>query len=468
VSRKDDLEQSIEESNALIHAYQAVLLESTSFMTKARARREIEEQRARIKTLQAELEALAEEAKPDQVFEPRTPQTRADGQRGNHIFISYSHSPPDSTYAHKLAAELERRGFKTWLDDKISIGDRWTQVLRTQIDTCAALMLVMTPRSQSADWVQNELAYARYRHKPIFPLLLEGDHWLEIAAIQYVNVQDGRLPSQKLYDALNLALGRDAAPAKLPSPVAEQNKLPDILAPRESFEPEMVLIPAGEFLMGSKLANDRWSRSNERPQHMLALPDYYMARTPVTRSQYLAFVQATGHPLPTDMERSLEDRRNHPIVGIDWTDTRAYCCWLTEVTSRCYTLPSEAQWEKGARGTDGRIYPWGNKWDAGRCNSHEEGKGDTTPVGAYRDGASPYGLLDMVGNVWEWTRSQGGRGYPYDPKDGREDVGADGVWVLRGGVFHVDARIARCAYRFCHSRDHSLRYVGFRMCIETL
>ena len=131
------------------------------------------------------------------------------------------------------------------------------------------------------------------------------------------------------------------------------------------------------------------------------------------------------------------------------------CQWLAEVTGKPYRLPSEAEWGKGARGGDGRIWPWGNQWDAERCNSWEGGKRDTTSVGAYPQGASPYGLLDMAGNVWEWTCSLWGKGlepsfkYPYDPADGREDLNApDSVLrVLRGGSWLVYLVVARCASR---------------------
>lgn len=241
-----------------------------------------------------------------------------------------------------------------------------------------------------------------------------------------------------------------------------------------SFEPETILIPAGEFLMGSDSHKDEYVLDDEQPQHSLRLPNYYLAKTPVTNAQYAAFVQATGYDRPFHWRggRLLTDKEDHPVVGVSWYDAMAYCRWLSEATGKLYSLPSEAEWEKGARGSDGRIYPWGSHWDAGRCNSQEGGKGDTTPVGAYPQGASPYGLLDVAGNVWEWTRSLWGENvlkadfkYPYNLEDGREDLDADAniFRVLRGGAFLNEFKNARCAYRSRGSPYHLFRYLGFRV-----
>jgi formylglycine-generating enzyme required for sulfatase activity len=153
----------------------------------------------------------------------------------------------------------------------------------------------------------------------------------------------------------------------------------------------------------------------------------------------------------------------------------AYCQWLSEKTGQAYRLPTEAEWEKAARGTGGRIYPWGNEWDETKLNSGEGGPGDTTPVGQYSpDGDSPYGAADMAGNVWEWTRSLWGRDpnepsfkYPYDPADGREDLDApDGILrVLRGGAFFSDRWLVRCAYRHGDGPDFFYGNFGFRVVV---
>jgi formylglycine-generating enzyme required for sulfatase activity len=152
-----------------------------------------------------------------------------------------------------------------------------------------------------------------------------------------------------------------------------------------------------------------------------------------------------------------------------------YCNWLAEVTGKAYRLPSEAEWEKGARGTDGRIYPWGNEWDSKRCNSWEGDPKETTPVDTYPEGASPYGLLDMVGNVWEWTRSLWGKSlfepdfkYPYKPDDGREnlDAGNDVCRVSRGGSWRYSRWNARCASRSRRVPGDFDSNVGFRVMVS--
>jgi formylglycine-generating enzyme required for sulfatase activity len=255
-----------------------------------------------------------------------------------------------------------------------------------------------------------------------------------------------------------------------------------VMERRLPFEPEMILIPAGEFLMGSDPTKDKHAWEIEQPQHTLYLPDYYLAKTPVTNAQYTAFVQATDHAPPEHWVggEPPEGKKDHPVVNVSWHDAMAYCRWLDGVTDEPYCLPSEAQWEKGARGSDGRIYPWGNQWDAERCNSWVGGKRDSTSVWAYPQGASPYGLLDMAGNVFEWTRSLWGEDdlrlsfkYPYDPTDGREDLDAPGVVlrVFRGGSFFPDerfihAKLVRCAFRFGALPYNFYRFLGFRVVVS--
>jgi formylglycine-generating enzyme required for sulfatase activity len=206
-------------------------------------------------------------------------------------------------------------------------------------------------------------------------------------------------------------------------------------------EPQWVEIPAGEFWMGEG-----------EKAHRVHVDTYLIARVPITNAQYRLFVEATGRQPPEDWEenRPPKGKESHPVVGVSWHNTLTYCAWLSEVTGRSIILPSEAEWEKAARGgKDKRIFPWGDAFHATLCNSSELGLGDTTPVGIFVDGASPYGVLDMAGNVWERTRSRY-KDYPYNPKDGRENLesGRDVARVLRGGAFCDSEDDVRCANRY--------------------
>jgi formylglycine-generating enzyme required for sulfatase activity len=230
---------------------------------------------------------------------------------------------------------------------------------------------------------------------------------------------------------------------------------------------KFVPVPKGKFLMGSRDDN-KLAYDDEKQQHTVEIPsDYWMARFLVTNEQYDLYVQAqkVKHPVS-----SWQKKKDHPVVSVSWNDAQAYCKWLNETQNAglpkgfLFRLPSEAEWEKAARGEFGFEWPWGNEFDAAKCNSEEGKNGVTTPVGAYSalGGDSPYGAADMVGNVWEWTQSLF-KGYPYDATDGREDLKASGSRVFRGGSFNRNHGSARCACRSGYDPD--LRYgdLGFRV-----
>ncbi len=310
-------------------------------------------------------------------------------------------------------------------------------------------------------------------------LLHGSDEGLALAAqeaLEHLADDDSRRVSAAAASALDISepvapKPETAAPIIL-TPVQREAQPAQIA--RQPFEPEMVLIPAGEFLMGSDPKKDKDARDGEQPQHALHLPDYYLAKTPVTNAQYAAFVGASGHEQPKHWQdgRHPGGREDHPVECVSWHDAIAYCRWLSEATDRPYALPSEAEWEKGARGSDGRIYPWGNQWDTKLCNTLEGGKGDTMPVGAHLQGASPYGLLNMAGNVCEWTRSLWGAvsselefRYPYNLTDGRENLEAGNHIrrVLRGGSFYYVHWYARCVYRLNSNPDDRHWHWSFRV-----
>lgn len=225
---------------------------------------------------------------------------------------------------------------------------------------------------------------------------------------------------------------------------------------------ERIRVSAGPFLMGSDNYQD------EQPQHQVHLSDFLIGRYPVTNMQYARFVIETGHLPPQYWHGNTPppELNNHPVVNVSWHDAQAYCEWLTLRFREKYRLPSEAEWEKAARGTDGNEYPWGDELHIIDANYDGMGLDGTSAVGCFPNGVSPYGCEDMAGNVWEWTSSLYAA-YPYDAGDGREAPDAYGNRVLRGGAWNSDAMSLRCSNRVGgdpHSRQDS---IGFRIIVET-
>lgn len=189
----------------------------------------------------------------------------------------------------------------------------------------------------------------------------------------------------------------------------------------------------------------------------------------MTNREYQAFVQDWRRSSLGDREgdRYPEGKGDYPAVNVSWHDAMAYCGWLSDRTGKFCRLPTEAEWEKAAswdpEAKVKRRYPWGGGFDRSRCNL---GMG-TTPVGAYYpEGDSCYGVADMAGNVWEWCSTLV-RGYPYDPRDGREDLEAEGRRVLRGGSWYFDQWYTRCTYRFGYTPEYRFYLLGFRVVVPS-
>ncbi|HMR99973.1 MAG TPA: SUMF1/EgtB/PvdO family nonheme iron enzyme [Anaerolineales bacterium] len=245
---------------------------------------------------------------------------------------------------------------------------------------------------------------------------------------------------------------------------------PPAEAARLVFEPQMVRILAGNFLMGSTPeqiaqainngADKNWVQ-NETPQHTVELSEYSIGKYPINNREYQSFVREAKYnpPRSWDGDQFPAEKGSHPVVNVSWEDANAYCKWLGEKTKKNYRLPTEAEWEKAARGEDGRVYPWGNDFDPKKTNTSESNIGATSDVGKFSpQGDSPYGCADMAGNVWEWTSSLF-KGYPYHADDGREDMHANGARVLRGSSFVNHYRYAHCASRHVAFGND----VGFRV-----
>ncbi|NJP07100.1 MAG: SUMF1/EgtB/PvdO family nonheme iron enzyme [Chloroflexaceae bacterium] len=249
---------------------------------------------------------------------------------------------------------------------------------------------------------------------------------------------------------------------------------------------EMVEVPAGPFLMGSS-DTAPWDNSDEQPQHTLELPAYFIGKTEVTNAQFRAFVEGDGYTnrdywtehgwqwreenditMPYYWDNADWNGAEQPVVGISWFEAVAYARWLSAQTGHEYRLPTEAEWEKAARGPDGLLWPWGNQWREGLANTEEAGHGVTIAVGSYPDGASPYGVLDMAGNVWEWCTSPGDI-YPLTLKDEwwaeyLEWWREDGLLITRGCSYSCPEEGVRTTYRNIHDvGDRNNNDLGMRL-----
>jgi len=273
---------------------------------------------------------------------------------------------------------------------------------------------------------------------------------------------------------------------------------------------KMIKIPKGEFIIGSNReevneqiksnpGKDKRLFDRQLPRHRLFLNEFGMSKFPITNKQFKEFVDSTDYKTTAEVERwgyhfdgemkkiegaywkcpqgeksNIEDKDNHPVVMVSWYDTYEFCKWLSGKTKKNYRLPTEAEWEKAARGTSGNIWPWGNKWDENKCNCNDR-IGTTTEVGKYSPmGDSPYGCCDMAGNVLEWTSTTIGTvdawpakyNYPYNPNDGREGLNKKTRRVGRGGTYQRDADFCRCAFRFADMPSDRYSSMGFRVVCE--
>ena len=219
----------------------------------------------------------------------------------------------------------------------------------------------------------------------------------------------------------------------------------------------MRLVPAGEFTMGSDRDDDPRNAA-----HVVYLDAFYMDKYEVTNAHYEACVMAGVCQPPHAVKSYFRESYygdaqydNFPVIYVDWHMARTYC-----ETWRGARLPTEAEWEKAARGTDGRTYPWGEGIRCDKAN-YNSCVGETAEVGSYEDGVSPYGLYDMAGNVFEWVSSIN-KSYPYDATDGQEDLTGSSSRLIRGGAWSHNAHDVQAFYRSWIGPNYSESVIGFR------
>jgi sulfatase modifying factor 1 len=393
------------------------------------------------------------------------------------VFISHV-TEEDGQFAHRLADDLRRLGVQVWIaPESIRPGEGWVKAIERGLAESSHMVVVLTPAALESTWVEKEteVAIARERRglMQIIPLDVEPcevppllssyqmvyfrrDYGAGLS--QLTDILGVRVPTPEPVRPPRQAPPHSTIPEAEAVPVeevvsaeavhVEEVEIPDWLRilreegleeptfeePRPLFELDMILIPAGEFLYGRK-------------KKRVILPQFWIDETPVTNAEYARFVAQMGHSPPLHWEGKTPPKRiaDHPVTRVSWHDAVAYAEWAGK------RLPTEEEWEKAARGSDGREYPWGDRFDPNRCNTRESGIGKTTPVGQYSpQGDSPYGCVDMAGNVWEWTASD------YDKSNK----------VLRGGSWDNYQGDALCAHRGRYSPLNWYISVGFRCALR--
>jgi formylglycine-generating enzyme required for sulfatase activity len=233
---------------------------------------------------------------------------------------------------------------------------------------------------------------------------------------------------------------------------------------------EWIAIPTGDITL---IPNDADKKDSYlKTETIITVPAFEMTKHLITNAQFRPFVEAGGYEqkewwteegwqarkrekriAPRHWDEEQWNKDDYPVVGASWYDAIAFCRWLSDKTGQTITLPTDAQWSRGAGGEDGRSYAWGNEWDASRCNSQETGLAHTTPVSQYPTGASPYGVLDMSGNVWKWCLT----GY----ETGTTETEGKEIRLLRGGCWMDGKDGVKITHRLRHRPNLRSYLIGF-------
>jgi toxoflavin biosynthesis protein ToxD len=421
------------------------------------------------------------------------------------------HSSNDKSIVRELYQKLQTQiWLQPWLDEEeLFPGMDWNLEIEKAVEDADAIIVCLSRNSITKEgYVQREiriaLDYADYKPDGtlfIIPVRLEEcTPPKRLARWQYADYFEGQ--RERGMQRLLISLKRRADSLDLKTESTFQKKITeDEIIPQKgilqlhpelfqsvlkrspfdtsnklilSNDMEFLHISAGKFWMGST-NEDQEAYDDEFPQHKVDIPyDYWIMRFLLTNELYNEYTKSEGvkHPVSYWV-----NKKDHPVVFLKWTDAIKYCDWLNRQlkdelpAGLVLRLPTEAEWEKAARGEHGLKWPWGNEFDVHKCNSKEGGKEGTTPVGLYSpQGDSPYGCADMAGNVWEWTHSLK-VSYPYKFDDGREDITVSGDRVLRGGAFNVGQKYVRCSHRddnrnFDRQFWNYENFIGFRVVLS--
>lgn len=432
--------------------------------------------------------------------------SRASRRRGrttmlnpSRVFVSHHHSQPEDDFTARLVYDLRQAGATVWVDvADVRDGD-FIERINAALASSDWVVMVLTPAALRSQPMRTEINAAlnlvwQGRIRGVIPIVAENVEPAEIPPTwttlqRYDATRDYMSALAGLLGALGLSVLTSGQPVPptypafpgptlpplgpAPAPV-NAVPLPQLVPPSlydlgyrgyevkgvEYILPPICPVPGGAFTMGSNKTLDPNAEDRETPRRLEQVAAFAIAQYPVTVAEYACAVRAKARRAPaiyeTDWQVQLA-HMDHPVVLVNFDEAALYIYWLADITKQSWRKLTEVQWEKAARGTDGRIYPWGDAFDESKCNASESGIKATTPVGRYPDGASPYGVQDMAGNVWEWV----GDSIRTDQKDGAGNVVYNGA--VRGGSWRNLGKYARAAYRMEHWHVTVERDLGFRM-----
>ncbi len=395
------------------------------------------------------------------------------------VFISYS--TKNTREIRLILDALEQAGLTCWIAPRdVPPGKPWGGVINRAIIDSDVFLILVTEESNSSDQVLKEVGIADHHKKLIVPFFLHDVtlsddlsyyltslHWLVARAQPWeehvpelVEVVRSRLASKngekKPASPVEVSSAQGAAPQ--PQQAAASSEPPaGATRLREKDGMTEIFIPAGDFLMGSA-GDDRNAFADEEPRHPVFLDGYWIDQTPVTNAMFARFLNACGNQKEENISwyypdggRILQENNlwnfepafeHHPVVSVTWYGANAYAQWVGA------RLPTEAEWEKAARGTDQRRYPWGNTEPNHGLANYDKKIGTTTPVGRYPAGASPYGVLDLAGNVWQWCADWYSETfYQVSPNKNPLCSTPGENRVSRGGSWYVESWTLRATYR---------------------
>jgi formylglycine-generating enzyme required for sulfatase activity len=443
------------------------------------------------------------------------------------VFLFVSHVNEDSAAALEIVGKLEQRGIRCWIAPRdVRAGSRFDDEIADALDACRAMLLIFSEKCNQSEYIRREVTVAGESGKDIIPIRIEKDarplrglrvrlstlHWID-GFISHEHVIDELVrnfvaPASELGHRERRteeaerpmgAKGRVLVEAAIVQNAKGKWFLPGA-GRAEWFKdheagPEMVVVPAGKFIMGSpdtEPQRERWQAGTESPRREVTIAQpFAVARHAITRGQFAAFVTATGHEIREGArvwkgDKWVDDPKaswrapgffqddGHPVVCVNWNDAKAYAAWLSRTTSKSYHLPSEAEREYVTRAGTTMPFWWGSSITPDRANyngrfvyegggSEGEWRKSTVPVGIFE--ANPWGLYNVHGNVWEWCEDVWHDNYGGAPADGSAWLqgGDESRRVVRGGSWDDGPRYLRAANRIRNTTVDRNDFIGFRL-----